>query len=158
MLHSLAQLFLETPWIMTKQLTERQKAKWINAIIDRDNFKCFYCKGSFGKNSYVFDHLNNIPSDNRFDNLVLAHQKCNVKKGFHAEHQVRAKDKLKENESKNFWVEWEREQKHSFLRTHHSHRKHNHSLQRHYAFKDKSSNWSTGTMRGVSTPPTSTMA
>jgi len=98
---------------MTKQLTERQKAKWINPLIARDGFICYYCKGKLGKNGYVFDHLNDYPNDNRFDNLVLAHQKCNVKKGFYGEYQVMAKDKLRDNESKNFLAEWEREEEHS---------------------------------------------
>lgn len=99
--------------MMTKQLTERQKAKWINPLIDRDSFQCFYCAGKFGKNSYVFDHLNDNPNDNRFDNLVLAHQSCNVRKGCYIEYQVIARDKLRKNEAENFLVEWERERKHS---------------------------------------------
>ena len=98
---------------MTRQLTQRQKAKWINPLIARDGSFCYYCKGKLGRNCYVFDHLNDHPNDNRFDNLVLAHQKCNVKKGFHAEYQVMARDKIRDNESKNFLVEWESEEKHS---------------------------------------------
>lgn len=101
--------------MMTRQLTERQKATWINPLIDRDGLQCFYCKGKFGKNGYVFDHLNDNPHDNRFDNIVLAHQSCNVKKGSYPEYQVIAQDKLRKNESENFIVEWERENKH---RTH----------------------------------------
>jgi len=98
---------------MTRQLTERQKAKWINPLIDREGLQCFYCKGKFGKNGYVFDHLNDDPHDNRFDNLVLAHQSCNVRKGSYVEYQVIARDKLRKNEAENFLVEWERENKHS---------------------------------------------
>ncbi len=97
--------------MMTRQLTERQKATWINPLIDRDGLQCFYCKGKFGKNGYVFDHLNDNPHDNRFDNIVLAHQGCNVKKGSYPEYQVIAQDKLRKNESENFFGEWERENK-----------------------------------------------
>jgi len=99
--------------MMTRQLTERQKATWINPLIDRDEFQCFYCTGKFGKSGYVFDHLNDNPHDNRFDNIVLAHQSCNVKKGSYVEYQVIARDKLRKNEAENFFVEWERENKHS---------------------------------------------
>lgn len=99
--------------MMTRQLTERQKANWINPLISRDGHQCFFCKGEFGKNGYVFDHLNGNPHDNRFDNLVLAHQSCNVRKASFAEYEVMAKDKVRENESKNFLMEWERERKHS---------------------------------------------
>lgn len=98
---------------MTRQLTERQKAKWIEGLIERDTHQCFYCKGKFGKDGFIFEHLNNNPQDNRFDNLVLAHQSCNVRKASNPEYQVRAIDKLRENESKNFLGEWERERKHS---------------------------------------------
>jgi len=97
--------------MMTRQLTVRQKATWIKPLIDRDGFQCFYCKGEFGKNRYVFDHLNDNPHDNRFDNIVLAHQSCNVRKGSYPEYQVIAQDKLRKNESENFMVEWERENK-----------------------------------------------
>lgn len=98
---------------MTRQLTERQKGNWINPLIARDGYQCFYCKGNFGKNGYVFEHLNDRPNDNHFDNLVLAHQGCNVRKASFADYQVMAKEKKKENESKNFLGEWERERKHS---------------------------------------------
>ncbi len=104
---------MKVVWIMTKQLTERQKAYSINPLIARDGHKCFYCKGPFGKTGYVFEHLNDNPGDNRFDNLVLSHQSCNVRKASSADFQIMAKEKLKENESKNFLVEWERERKHS---------------------------------------------
>lgn len=106
-------MFFEVALIMTRQLTERQKANWINPLLARDGYQCFYCKGKFGKNGYVFDHLNDNSQDNRFDNLVLVHQSCNVRKNSFAEYQVMAKDKLRYNESKNFLVEWEREQKQS---------------------------------------------
>ncbi len=78
-------------------------------IIHRDGDKCFFCPIPFvnrikakltNQEDYIreWDHLNNDETDNREENLVHAHRKCNRNKKFNAEMQVKATEKLKENE------------------------------------------------------------
>lgn len=55
-----------------------------------------------------FDHLNNDETDNRPENLVLAHRECNNRKKTKLEWQLRAMDKLKENERSGALGEGER--------------------------------------------------
>jgi len=92
---------------MSKHLTPKQKADWLDLIIIRDGkFACFYCKQEFlSLSDYLYDHLNNNRKDNRIDNVVLACRKCNNTKPHVAEMQVIAMDKLQENEISNYMRE-----------------------------------------------------
>ena len=90
----------------TKQLSLNQKARWKPIIMERDfpDGKmpiCFYCKQEFIAHDAEFkqewEHLNNNPGDNRPENLVWAHARCNEIKKKKAEWQVLAIDKLNEN-------------------------------------------------------------
>jgi len=91
----------------SKQLTLHQKAKWTPIILQRDfpdghTPECFYCKQEFIDRDpdyqKEFEHLNNNDSDNRPENLVWAHSKCNELKKNNVEWQVLAHEKLRKNE------------------------------------------------------------
>lgn len=90
----------------SKQLTLNQKAKWTPIIIDRDfpngqTHLCFYCCQEFIENDPQYckewEHLNNDEQDNRPENLVWAHARCNELKKKNADWQILAHDKLKKN-------------------------------------------------------------
>lgn len=86
---------------MVGKLTVSQKRKLFKYLIDRDGFCCFYCKGHFKSvHEPIIEHLNDNPIDNREDNLVLAHQKCNILKAkqISKEYLNMAEEKLEENE------------------------------------------------------------
>ena len=92
---------------MSKHLTPKQKANYLDLIIARDTeFCCWYCKKEFlSLSDYLYDHLNNNRQDNRIDNLVLACRTCNNKKPHSIEMKVIAIDKLDENEISNYMRE-----------------------------------------------------
>lgn len=72
-------------------------------LLSRDGgFNCMYCKQPLTYDDFIYEHLNGNRNDNRIENVVLAHQSCNIKKASYLEYQVMASDKLKENESKLF--------------------------------------------------------
>lgn len=68
--------------MMSKQLSQKEKIKICEELVDRDDgYKCFYCKTFFKRiERPVIEHLNNNRSDNKLDNLVLSCQSCNIKK------------------------------------------------------------------------------
>jgi hypothetical protein len=75
-------------------------------LIQRDGgFVCYYCKKPLQPDSYVYEHLNSRRTDNRKENIALACQSCNIKKINDFDLQIMAKEKLHENEIKNFVVE-----------------------------------------------------
>ncbi len=50
-------------------------------LVDRDGYLCFYCKKKFKSvRDPRYEHLNDDETDDREDNLVLAHQSCNILK------------------------------------------------------------------------------
>ena len=66
---------------MARKLTAAQKHKMFKYLVDRDGYLCFYCKKEFKSvRDPIYEHLNNDETDDREDNLVLAHQSCNVLK------------------------------------------------------------------------------
>ncbi len=102
---------------MSKQLSYKQKNEWYSLIIERDGYRCLYCKKDFER--YYppeFDHLNNDSSDNRPENLVLVHHSCNNRKKMNAEWQILANQKLEENERSTFACE--RKNEHETLTEH----------------------------------------
>jgi len=83
---------------MTDSLTQSLKQKKLPIIIKRDKgFSCLYCSDPL-KDDYIFEHLNGNRKDNRTENIVLAHQKCNIKKIDNIEYQLIADQKLEQNE------------------------------------------------------------
>ena len=99
----------------SKQLTLNQKSKWTPLIIERDypdqhTPVCLYCGQEFinGDKDYQkeWDHLNNNDSDNRPENLVWAHARCNELKKTNADWQIIALEKLKKNERWNPEFVW----------------------------------------------------
>lgn len=90
----------------TKQLTLNQKAKYAPVIIERDypnnqEHTCFYCEQPFIEHDKLYckewEHLNNNAEDNRPENFVWAHARCNELKKTNTDWQIRAHDKLKKN-------------------------------------------------------------
>lgn len=89
-----------------KHLTQKLKREWLPLLIKRDGgFQCFYCKILLSLDSFVYDHLNCKRYDNRLENIVLACHSCNNKKPHDFDMQIRALDKLNENEEGNFMGE-----------------------------------------------------
>ena len=87
---------------VTKNLSYHKKLEDLPILIQRDGgFTCWYCKKEL-KDQYIYEHLNSNRQDNRIENLVLACQSCNIKKITDFDMQIRARDKLKENEDGNF--------------------------------------------------------
>jgi len=87
---------------MSRTLTTDKKLKLLPLLIERDGFRCLYCKKKFKGNDYIYEHLNDNRADNRPENIVLAHQKCNIEKIENWDYQLYAKEKLKENEEQLF--------------------------------------------------------
>jgi len=80
-------------------LTVSKKQKYFPQIIERDGgFKCFYCRQALSMKTVSFDHLDDNRTHNNIENLVLCHQKCNIKKITSIDFQIMAKDKIRHNE------------------------------------------------------------
>jgi len=87
--------------MMARKLTAAQKHKMFKYLVDRDGYLCFYCKKKFKSvRDPIYEHLNNDETDDREDNLVLAHQRCNVLKSTQKDKKYldMAEEKLAENE------------------------------------------------------------
>jgi len=81
------------------RLTHRRKMEYFQIIVERDGYLCFYCKGECDDNHPVeYDHLNNNPDDSRPENLVFTHHECNIKKKTFTDWQIKAMEKLEQNE------------------------------------------------------------
>lgn len=99
---------------MSKHIPSGKKREYLESLIERDGgFLCWYCKNKLKLNNCVFEHLNNDRRDNRLENLVLACQSCNIKKSNDIDLRIKAEDKLRENEDKNFVREKKLEEKHN---------------------------------------------
>ena len=83
------------------RLSAQRRLEALQKLIHRDaGFFCFYCKKELSLESYVLDHLNCNPNDNRIENKVIACQSCNIKKAFDSELREQAIQKLRENEAR----------------------------------------------------------
>ena len=66
---------------MARKLTAAQKRQLLTYLVERDGYHCFYCKKGFKSvRDPIIEHLNDDETDDREDNLVLAHQSCNILK------------------------------------------------------------------------------
>jgi len=83
---------------MTRTLTQTIKRKFLSQLIKRDGFVCYQCEKPLGKNDYVYEHLDDNRHHNNFENIALAHQSCNIKKINDFDMQIKAQEKLKQNE------------------------------------------------------------
>ena len=69
-------------------------------LISRDGFKCYLCELEFTSiREPIIEHINSTNSDNREDNLALAHQSCNIRKIKDKEYWNKAEYKLEYNEN-----------------------------------------------------------
>jgi len=67
--------------MMARKLTATQKRQLLTYLVERDGYHCFYCKKGFKSvRDPIIEHLNDDETDDREDNLVLAHQSCNTLK------------------------------------------------------------------------------
>jgi len=67
--------------MMARKLTAAQKRQLLTYLVERDGYHCFYCKKGFKSvRDPIREHLNDDETDDREDNLVLAHQSCNILK------------------------------------------------------------------------------
>ena len=83
---------------MTKSLTQSLKQKFLPLLINRDKgLFCFYCKEPL-TGEYIFEHLSGNRHDNRIENIVTSHQKCNIEKIESMEFQLMADEKLAQND------------------------------------------------------------
>lgn len=87
-------------------LTATKKDKAYKVILKRDGDGCFYCKLEHTDPRFIpelhghemnFDHLNDDAEDQRVENLVLAHSKCNQKKKNNYDWMLKAIEKLGAN-------------------------------------------------------------
>ena len=82
------------------RLNHRIKMNNFQIIVERDDYKCFYCDGEFtDAHREEYDHLNNNANDSRVENLVLCHHECNVKKKQSTDWQIKAGEKQIQNEN-----------------------------------------------------------
>ncbi|MGY5148621.1 MAG: hypothetical protein ACW9W3_00990 [Candidatus Nitrosopumilus sp. bin_68KS] len=88
--------------VYTNTLTATQKDYKIPIIQKRDGDICFYCLMPFVNDvpslRRTIDHANNNPVDNRTENLLLCHLECNEKKKRNSDWQIKANEKLMQNE------------------------------------------------------------
>ena len=89
--------------VYTNTLTATQKDKAIPIIINRDGNVCFFCKAEFREDvpgyQRVIDHANDKPNDNRVENLLLTHGKCNEDKKENIDYKIIALEALRNNVS-----------------------------------------------------------
>jgi len=87
-------------------LTATKKDKAHPVILQRDGDGCFYCKLEGHDPRFIpeikgfepnFDHLDDNPENNAIENLVLAHQSCNVKKRTNYDWKIKALEKQEQN-------------------------------------------------------------
>lgn len=84
---------------MIKQLSASKKIDYLPILFKKQGGKCLYCKEPFEQlGDSIFEHLNNNRSDNRMENLALAHHGCNIKKITNFDYQIIANEQLKKNE------------------------------------------------------------
>ena len=86
---------------MLKQISQKAKIQFSKWCHQRDGNNCLYC-GKPLDSRKVLEHLNDNRQDNRLENFVNAHQKCNIAKSYNTDYQILAKEKLLENESALF--------------------------------------------------------
>ncbi|WP_100182269.1 HNH endonuclease [Candidatus Nitrosotenuis aquarius] len=84
--------------------TATQKLRKRNYYIQRDGPTCIYCEKTmdFEHDTIEFDHLDNNPHNNAEWNEILCHGQCNKEKRFNPEYQIKAREKILENQRRIF--------------------------------------------------------
>jgi hypothetical protein len=88
---------------MHRTLSANQKIQYLPILIKRQGgFNCLYCRLPLTTDNMIYEHLNGKRTDNRLENLALAHQSCNIKKIDNFDYQIIANEQLKRNEDQMF--------------------------------------------------------
>ena len=92
--------------MMARKLTAAQKRQLLTYLVERDGYHCFYCKKGFKSvRDPIIEHLNDDETDDREDNLVLAHQSCNILKSAQKDKKYLSMAELKlEDNEKHLYV------------------------------------------------------
>lgn len=94
---------------MVKKLTQKLKRIFFPIIKKRDGDICFFCLMMFvaevAKWNRTYHHLNKNTEDNRPENLVFAHDECNILCETKTDWQIRSKEKLLDNEKYHLYAE-----------------------------------------------------
>ena len=62
------------------KLSYKQKKEWFQFIIQRDGYRCLYCKKQLAPRTLIYEHLSGDDSDNSPDNLAFSCQSGKRKK------------------------------------------------------------------------------
>lgn len=88
---------------MQRYLTTAEKNRYRPILLKKQENKCLFCKIEFtnvpaNRNmSITAEHLDSNVFNNKFENLALAHKKCNNDKKWNIDYQLIAKAQLEEN-------------------------------------------------------------
>ena len=74
--------------------------KYLPLILIRDGHDCLYCKRRID-GDFVYEHLDDEPSNNRIENIIIAHKNCNKEKEHNKEYKKMAIEKLEANMEAN---------------------------------------------------------
>jgi len=87
---------------MSQYMTKKQKKEFIPVSIARHGgWGCFFCPELL-TDDYDIDHLNDDPTDNRFENFEVCHHKCNMAKQNNYDYKILAKEQLRLNEETGY--------------------------------------------------------
>ena len=87
---------------MNIQLSDRQKHDYLPDIITNDGFVCLYDNESLVGKNWIYEHLDDNPTNNVRENIAIACQSCNNKKPHNSTMKQIALRKKKENEKSNY--------------------------------------------------------
>ncbi|MEX0862151.1 HNH endonuclease signature motif containing protein [Nitrosopumilus sp.] len=88
--------------IMNIQLSDKLKRDYLPDIVFNDGFVCLYCEISLVGIKYVYEHLDDDPTNNIRENIALSCQSCNNKKPSSTTMKQIALTKKAENEKRNY--------------------------------------------------------
>jgi len=84
------------------QLSSKLKRDFLPDIISHDGFVCLYCLISLVGIKWVYEHLDDDPTNNIRENIALSCQSCNNKKPHSSTMKQIALIKKAENEKRNY--------------------------------------------------------
>jgi len=87
---------------MNIQLSGRQKHDYLPDIISNDGFVCLYDGESLVGRKWIYEHLDDNPTNNVRENIAIACQSCNNKKPHNSTMKQIALRKKEKNEKNNY--------------------------------------------------------